>query len=232
MLRLDLPKKILLFMGIAGLIALAAYLGLGRKTKDRYDDPSLIKSLRKDADERATADTDSLNVVMVTILNRHSSRHFTKKPVSSIHLSLLARAGMAAPTACNKQPWAIMAIDDSETLNKLYDSMQYRDSMAFAPAAMVICGDTTKMLPEVAHEFWVQDCSAMTENILIAAESLELGTVWTGVYPIPERVSAVTSALSLPSNIIPLCVILVGHASCTDKPKDKWNPNNYHYNRW
>lgn len=176
---------------------------------------------------------DTAAIVLDAIAQRHSVRHFTTEAVTADTLELLARAGMAAPTACNKQPWAIMAIDDRTVLDTLYAAMQYRDSMAMAPAAIVVCGDMTKALPEVAREFWIQDCSAMTENILVAAHACGLGTVWTGVHPIPERLEAVRTTLNLPDNIVPLCVILVGHPEeGADQPKDKWLPENYHINQW
>jgi len=176
---------------------------------------------------------DTAAIVLNAISQRHSVRHFTTDAVSADTLELIARAGMAAPTACNKQPWAIMVIDSRTMLNTLYSAMQYRDSMAMAPAAIVVCGDMYKTLPEVAREFWIQDCSAMTENILIAVQALGLGAVWTGVYPIPERLEIVRNTLDLPDNIIPLCVILVGHpVEGADQPKDKWIPDNYHYNKW
>jgi len=176
---------------------------------------------------------DTTAIVLNAISQRHSVRHFTTTPISADTLELIARAGMAAPTACNKQPWDIMTIDDRTTLDSLYTAMQYRDSMAMAPAAMVVCGDMYKTLPEIARDFWIQDCSAMTENILVAAHACGLGTVWTGVYPIPERLEIVRNTLDLPDNIIPLCVILVGHPiEGADQPKDKWLPENYHYNKW
>lgn len=176
---------------------------------------------------------DTAAIVLDAIAQRHSVRHFTTEAIPADTLELLARAGMAAPTARNSQPWAIMVIDDRTVLDTLYTAMQYRDSMAMAPAAIVVCGDMTKAMSEVAHDFWIQDCSAMTENILVAAHALGLGTVWTGIYPIPERLQVVSSTLNLPDTIIPLCVILVGHpVPGADQPKDKWLPENYHYNKW
>lgn len=176
---------------------------------------------------------DSAAIVLDAIAQRHSVRHFTTEAIPADTLELLARAGMAAPTACNKQPWAIMAINDRIVLDTLYSAMQYSETMAKAPAAIVVCGDMSKAMTEIAREFWIQDCSAMTENILVAIHALGLGAVWTGVHPIPERLEAVRNTLNLPDNIIPLCVILVGHPEAgADEVKDKWLPENYHLNKW
>ena len=176
---------------------------------------------------------DSTAVVLNAIAKRHSVRNFTEQRVSADTLQMLARAGMAAPTACNKQPWAVMAIDEREVLDTLFNRMGYRESMQKAQAAIVVCGDMSKTLEDVARDFWIQDCSAMTENILVAAQACGLGAVWTGVYPIEERVEIVRTTFCLPEQIVPLCVILVGHpVEGADEVKDKWVDKNYHYNRW
>jgi nitroreductase len=100
------------------------------------------------------------------------------------------------------------------------------------PVAIVVCGDLDKALSGKAQEYWVQDCSAATENILLAAHALGLGAVWTGVYPIDGRVSAVTSLLQLPSAIVPLCVIAVGYPAEQPTPKDKWKTENVSYEEY
>jgi nitroreductase len=72
----------------------------------------------------------------------------------------------------------------------------------------------------------VQDASAATENILLAANALGLGAVWTGIYPMTERVNAVKEALQLGENLVPLCTILIGYPHENPAPKDKWKPEN------
>ena len=110
---------------------------------------------------------DTAAIVLDAIAQRHSVRHFTTEAVTADTLELLARAGMAAPTARNSQPWAIMTIDSRPLLDTLYAAMHYNDSMSMAPAAIVVCGDMLKAMPDVARDFWIQDCSAATENILL-----------------------------------------------------------------
>jgi nitroreductase len=102
---------------------------------------------------------------------------------------------------------------------------------ARAPLAIVVCGDKTKALTRVP-DYWVQDVAAATENILLAAHALGLGSVWTGVYPMDDRVAAVSKAVGLPETIVPLCVIVIGHPDESPMPKDKWKPENVSYNEY
>ena len=98
--------------------------------------------------------------------------------------------------------------------------------------AIVVCGNLEKAMPGKAQGYWIQDCSAATENILLAANALGQGAVWTGVYPIDERVEAVSKAVKLPEHIVPLCVIVIGHPAESPTPKDKWKPENVSYNEY
>lgn len=166
------------------------------------------------------------------IHERKSVRHFTNKQVSKAQLEALAKAGMAAPTAVNKQPWAFVAIDNRDVMNKLQEALPYASMLQTATAAMVVCGDLNKALEGDAQAYWVQDCSAATQNVLLAAESLGLGAVWTGVFPISERVQSVQKILNMPENFIPLCVIPIGYPTGEDQPKDKWKAENLIWQGW
>lgn len=175
---------------------------------------------------------DTADTVMNNILTRTSIRSYQEKPVEETKVEQLLRAGMAAPTAVNKQPWAFVVVKDPEQLQRLGDVLPYAKMTAQAPLAIVVCGDLNKALPDDAAAFWIQDASAATENILLAANGLGLGAVWTGVYPSEERVKDVSQLLQLPSHIIPLNVIPIGYPAEQPTPKDKWNPENIHYDRW
>lgn len=98
--------------------------------------------------------------------------------------------------------------------------------------AVVVCGDLSKALDGEARDMWIEDASAATENLLLAAHALGLGAVWTGVYPVQERMAGVRKALSMPQSIVPLAVVPVGYPAGESTPKDKWNPDNIHYNAW
>ena len=162
------------------------------------------------------------------IMTRTSIRKYTNETVSKADVEKMLRAGMAAPTAVNKQPWHFVVVTDRA---KLKDLSGGRGKMLEQCAlAIVVCGNMEKALTGKAQEYWVQDCSAATENILLAAHALGLGAVWTGCYPIEERVANVSKALKLPETIIPLCTIVIGHPAEQPTPKDKWKPENVSYN--
>ena len=178
------------------------------------------------------SETDRAAVVLENLMTRTSIRAFTDQPVADETVEQLLRAGMAAPTAVNKQPWAFVVVQDRAMLDQLREVHPNARMLATAQLAIVVCGDMTKALEGAAREYWVQDASAATENILLAAHGLGLGAVWTGVYPNEARVAAISEALGLPEEIIPLCVIPIGYPAESPAPKDKWKPENVHYDRW
>ncbi|MDD4848649.1 MAG: nitroreductase family protein [Bacteroidales bacterium] len=171
------------------------------------------------------------NQTLNTIFNRKSVRNFTKDEVSHEQLELLLRAGMAAPTARNVQPWAFVAVTERAILDTLATYLPYAKMLFQAPSAIIVCGDLEK-LGDMKTDYWIMDCSAATQNILLAAESIGLGAVWTAAYPQSDRVDAVTRTLHLPDNFIPLCVIPIGVPTGVDQPKDKFKADNIHWQQW
>lgn len=166
------------------------------------------------------------------IHSRKSVRFYTGEPASKDELEALLKAGMAAPTARNARPWKFIAVTDAGTLKKLAEGLPYTKMIVKAGACIVVCGDMNRTLPGAERDFWVQDCSAATENILLAAEAMGLGAVWSGMYPLTERVEHVRKVLGIPKDFIPLNVIAVGHPVGTDKPKNKFEPDNIHWEKW
>lgn len=177
----------------------------------------------------ALTSTDAARAVIGNIMTRTSVRQYTDRPISADTLETLLKAGMAAPTAVNKQPWAFVVTTGRDALDSLA-TLQPR--LKTAAAAITVCGDMTRAIEGEGRDFWVQDCSAATENILLAAHALGLGAVWTGVYPIAERVGNVSRALALPDSVVPMCIIAVGYPVADQEPKDKWDPSKVHYQRW
>lgn len=177
-----------------------------------------------------TAATNS-DAVIENIMTRVSVREFTEQPVSKDTLDLLVKAGMAAPSAVNKQPWAFVVVTDREVLDSL-NSVKEFFNLKTATAAIVVCGDLDKAMEGEGQQYWVQDCCAATENILLAAHAYGLGAVWCGVYPIQATVDGVKRVLDLPENIVPLDVITLGYPAENPEPKDKFKEENIHYNRW
>lgn len=180
--------------------------------------------------EGKAKEQDGSEVVINNILKRTSVRSYEDRAVESEKVEKLLRAGMAAPTAVNKQPWHFIVITDKNQLQKLSEANPNAGMAAKAPLAIVVCGDMDKALEGDAREFWVQDCSAATENILLAATGMGLGAVWTGTYPSKERCAAVADVLRLPETLIPLNTIVIGYPDTEPTPKDKWKKENISYN--
>ena len=166
------------------------------------------------------------------IMTRTSIRQYTDEPVSKADIETMLRAGMSAPTAVNRQPWHFVVINSKEKLAELAGNNPRGGMLKKAALAIVVCGNMDKALQGPAQGFWVQDCSAATENILLAANALGLGAVWTGLYPDENRSAEVAKVLKLPQAFIPLCTIVIGHPAESPQPKDKWKPENVSYNEY
>lgn len=193
-----------------------------------------VNFLKPDNNETQTAkkETVIMNPAIDVIHNRKSVRHYTDQEVTKEQLEVLVKAGMAAPSARNLQPWAFVVVQDREKLDALADSLPYAKMLFDAQAAIVVCGDMEKAATDADSAYWVQDCAAASQNVLLAAEATGLGAVWTAAYPYKERISPVRNVLGLPDNIIPLNVIPIGYPTGEDKPKDKWKPEKMHWNQW
>ena len=170
--------------------------------------------------------------VLEAIATRASVRAYADKAVEPEKIEQILRAGMAAPTARNQQPWAFVVLDDKALMTQLADSLPNAKMLASAPVAIVVCGDLSKAIEGEGATYWIQDASAATENILLAAHGLGLGAVWTGAYPVMSRVKAIREVLGLPAQIIPLNVIPMGYPQGETAPKDKWKRENVRLNNW
>lgn len=179
-------------------------------------------------ESQATGSTES---VINNIMTRTSIRQFTDRQIAKDTLETIVKAGMAAPSAMNKQPWEFVVITDRAVLDSLNAVHPYAN-LKTATAAIVVCGDMKKTIEGEGQDYWVQDCSAATENILLAAHAYGLGAVWCGVYPVKERIESVSKVLGIPSDIVPLNVVTMGYPDQNPEPKDKWNPDAVHYQKW
>ena len=171
------------------------------------------------------------DAVLENIHNRKSVRQYTAEPVSEEHIQTLLKAAMAAPSAVNYQPWRFVVVTEREQLDAMAEVLPFARMLKQAPLAIIVCGETL-WFEGKENIFWQQDCSAATQNLLLAAEALGLGAVWTGVYPDPQRSAELSAFLGLPETVQPLCAIPIGHPAGDDKPKDKWKPENIHYGKW
>lgn len=166
------------------------------------------------------------------IMTRTSVRSYSDKPVEPEKVDTLLRAAMAAPTAGNKQPWRFVVINDKVILKSISEKFHTMTMAKDAALAVVMCGDTTATFPGDGRDYWIQDVSAASENLLLAAHAMGLGSVWCGIYPQMSRVEQFSIMLNLPENIIPMACICVGYPVGETTPKDKWKPENIHYNSW
>ena len=178
--------------------------------------------------------TTEAQAVLNNIMTRASVRGFIEKPVEQEKVDLMLRAAMAAPTDKNRQPWHFVVLNTPETVAQYYGEGQRAERMKKTPLVIVICADTTRMQQGDVREIWVQDLSAATENLLLAAHALDLGAVWTTVYPLIKRVENVQQKLNLPGNLIPLCAVRIGYPNPERpaKPKDKWDEKKVTYGPW
>ena len=176
---------------------------------------------------------EKYNPVIETILSRRSVRHYQPgKPATRAELELLVRAGMAAPSAHNSQPWEFIIVDDPARTRELAKTHPYAGYLADAGSAIVVCGNLERVL-KGTEDYWLEDCGAATQNILLAAASLGLGTVWCGIYPNRPVVASLRPLLGVPGQVVPFALIVVGHpVAGADGPKDKFNPERIHYQQW
>ena len=166
-----------------------------------------------------------------TILDRRSIRRYTKAPVSREILLQLAKAGMAAPSSQDTRHFRFIIVDDPSLIDALGAELPYAKMLLTARHAIVVASDLNAAY-DAASDYWVQDCSAAAENILLAAKALGLGACWTAAHPRPQRVTLVKKMLALPEHVSPLCVIAIGIPTGEDKPRDKYNAAHVHFNKW
>jgi nitroreductase len=155
------------------------------------------------------------------IHTRRSIRAFDGKPVPPGQIETLLRAAMAAPSAGNAQPWRFVVVTDRDILDKIPDIHPYASMVRTAPVGILVLGDSSL---EKYPGYWVLDCAAAIQNMLVAARATGLGAVWTGVYPTPERVAAFSKMFALPGHITPHSFVVVGHPVKYPDPEDRFNP--------
>ncbi len=172
------------------------------------------------------------NPAIDALLTRVSVRYFTTEKPSEEQINLILRAGMAAPTAVNKQPWAFIVVDEPELLKEIGERLPNSRVQNDAQVAIVVCGDMSKALEGEVRDFWIQDASAATENILLAVHALGLGAVWTGLIPSVERSNVAREILNVPEHLVPFCIIPIGYPAEQPQVKDKFKEENIHYNKW
>lgn len=169
------------------------------------------------------------SIVYENIMTRASVRSYSDKTVEEEKIEKLLRAGMAAPSAVDKRPWHFVVVQDKDMLKQIAEKTPNAGMAAEAPLAIIVCGDSEYFLEGEARDFWVQDLSAATENILLAAHAMGLGAVWTGLWPSQERSALIRELIEAPEEIIPFCTIVIGYPKGDTTPKDKYDELNVSY---
>ena len=162
-------------------------------------------------------------------LSRTHVRSFTDRPVCRDAVRQLLQAAMAAHSAGDERPWHFVVVDDPETRQEFAEIHPFAHPVSQAPIALLVCGDLTL---QKLSGFWVQDCAAAAEDILIAAQSLGLGAVWLGIYPVEGRVQGFRKLLDLPPHVVPFALIPVGYPAEQNGLKYRYDESRVHFGRW
>ena len=161
------------------------------------------------------------------IFARRSIRKYSSLPVNPDDLNLLLEAGMAAPSGKNLKPWHFVTVTKREILDNLAEAHPYGKMLLEATAAIAVCGQI-----DISPDYWIQDCSAATENILVAAAGIGLGTVWLGCHPREERVTAIKKVLQIPEEVGVLSLIAIGHPAEEKESRTQYDAARAHMDKW
>jgi nitroreductase len=195
---------------------------LNRRTGKSKPNERELKMENNVTTNNVTADNQVTNQEIENMLSRVSIRRYTDQPVEEEKIQAMLRAAMSAPTAVNSQPWHFVVITDRDKLDKIE---QYE-----APLSIAVCGDRNNFV-DMGPEWWIADCSMASDNILLAANSMGLGAIWTALYPLKQYMDRASQVLGLPDDLIPLNLINIGYPAENPRPKNKWNTNRITYIR-
>ena len=172
-----------------------------------------------------------MNKNLSGIFGRRSIRRFSDRPVEEGVLRDLLEAGMAAPSACGKDPWHFIVVRDQAMRSALAEALPYGKMLVSSPAAVVIVGDLADTHDQQLS-YMLQDCSAAIENILVAAHMLGLGTCWVGIHPREDRIQEVRRVCGIPEAMTPISAIALGYPGEQKEARTRYAERKVHYERW
>ena len=172
---------------------------------------------------------DNKDIILSNIFSRRSIRKYTDKEVSNEDIITIIKSGMQAPSAVNKQPWHFIVFDNMEIIEKIIEVHPNAAMLKDASKAILVCGDE-----ELAHapEYISCDCSAATQNMLLAAHALGIGAVWVGIYPRRQRITTIKEIFKLPGNIKPFSIISLGFPAENKEIANRFKPERIHFDQW
>ncbi len=173
-----------------------------------------------------------MDTTIEDIMTRRSVRDFAKKRVDREDLETIVEAALSAPSASGKRPWHVVVIEDANVRARVRGAMDWFKPVEEAGAAILVCGEPAKSFQ---GDYWLVDCAALTENVLLAARALGLGSCWCGISPIEDNVKRIRSVLDIPENLVPFSMIAIGYPAREDAFRERnragdggrvtWNPD-------
>ena len=170
------------------------------------------------------------HAIFEAIFARRSIRKFTDEPVGDAQIEEMLKAAMAAPSATNAQPWRFLVVQDAAKLADIRKILPF--GKIKAPLAISVCADMSIFKRPIVDRFWVQDCSAATQNILLAAVGMGLGAVWCGVRTGADVSRYLKETLSFPKSVVPIALAAIGYPAEERKAQDRLDPSRIHYEKW
>lgn len=167
--------------------------------------------------------------ILEAIFTRRSIRKYTGEEITEEQLNIILRAGFAAPSAHNKQPWHFVVFREKKTLENIAQVHPYAKMLPQAGCGIVVCGDSNV---ETRPGFLAEDCSAAIQNMLLAAHGIGLGAVWCGLYPVTRLTKSVTGVMEFPEHIVPIGLVVIGHKNEDKQTIDRFDAEKVHYEKW
>ncbi len=167
--------------------------------------------------------------IQEALINRRSIRKYKNQQISSDDINTILKAAMYAPSAMNKQAWQFIVVDDRKTLLEIFDIIPHAEMLKQTATAILVCADS---LIESNDIYSLQNCSAATQNILLSAYGLGIGSCWISVYGTEETVKKIKSLFKLPENIIPISLVSLGYPDEEVKAEERFKKEKIRYNSW
>ncbi len=167
--------------------------------------------------------------IFESLLNRRSVRKYSDKKIPNEKITKLLRSAMYAPSAMNNQAWQYIVIDQRNKLNDILKVISHAEMLKSAQAAILVCGDLNL---EKNIDYIQQNCSAATQNLLLGAYGLGLGSCWIGVYPVKEIISGLQKLFDLPEFVIPISLVSLGYPEENPMAEERYKTEKIHFNKW